>query len=269
MIKLKTTVLYKNNSYIRYYYATPFWVEERNLVAVSNELSSELEKEYQKSLIPAKTPNPSEEKGSLTLKDMNDYYNRYLEDEYFFGFNTPRDFSYFLVHYLTNSVDKLWVENHLKLFYQLGSSQSKVFAYDFHKYLCNEILKANGETPEVDNPVPSLDKIKELIWNFGKDIWESEYGCDVGTWDKPEDTNMKEFFQQYIEEFLQNGRETDKEQPKYNLINWFEDLIEPDRSVDTDIVTPLSEEECTLRFMGSKLILRSDGTYTLIDTTGG
>jgi len=71
-------------------------------------------------------------------------------------------------------------------------------------------LQANGKSPEVDNPVPSLDDVKKEL--FKKKRWYDNY--------QDAEQGIKECYN-----FLtnQNGRETDKEQPKfteeeYNLI---------------------------------------------------
>lgn len=76
-------------------------------------------------------------------------------------------------------------------------------------------------------------------------------------------------FKRYFELINDKRVETTKEQPKYNLKAWTEDLIEEDASINTHIFHLPSEDECRLQFIGVELYLKSDGTYILTDTTGG
>ena len=39
----------------------------------------------------------------------------------------------------------------------------------------------------------------EKIWEFGRLLWENEYGEDPGDYDTPNETNMKEIFDNFIE----------------------------------------------------------------------
>jgi len=58
--------------------------------------------------------------------------------------------------------------------------------------------------------VPSLES-KKLAWKFGKLLWDNEYAQDVGTFENPKQTNMKEIFDNFLK---QNGVETNNGQPK-------------------------------------------------------
>lgn len=39
---------------------------------------------------------------------------------------------------------------------------------------------------------------EEKIWEFGRLLWENEYGEDPGDYDNPNQTNMKEAFDHFI-----------------------------------------------------------------------
>ena len=39
---------------------------------------------------------------------------------------------------------------------------------------------------------------EEKIWEFGRLLWENEYGEDPGDYDNPNETNMKEAFYHFI-----------------------------------------------------------------------
>lgn len=38
----------------------------------------------------------------------------------------------------------------------------------------------------------------EKIWEFGRLLWNNEYGEDPGDYDSPNDTNMTEIFEEFI-----------------------------------------------------------------------
>lgn len=59
---------------------------------------------------------------------------------------------------------------------------------------------------------------------------------------------------------------------KYDLKKWFKDQVVETKNKHKafdPFVTKLEKEEVVMLFNGMELILESDGTYILIDTTGG
>jgi hypothetical protein len=63
-----------------------------------------------------------------------------------------------------------------------------------------------------------MNNIEELIWNFAKDIWESEYGDDVGTYNEPDtESHFYEKFNEYIK-LINKLVTTTNEQPRTGKI---------------------------------------------------
>lgn len=147
-----TRVVYNNKSYYRqefYSQGIMIWSSETGAF-LNKKLRFKIEEEYQKTLIPTKTPNLSKGKGYLAK--AKEYYNK---------FSTKQDITIF----------------------------------SFAKW-----LDANGETPEVDNPVPSLDNLAiKIMKMFGTD--ESHH------W-------VKDSIIKVLKSELQNGRTTDRVEPK-------------------------------------------------------
>lgn len=154
-----------------------------------------LEKEYQKTLIPTKTPNPSEEKGLIiaylypTTQLKNGDYKELL--------NKPVGQGQGSFEWLDENHKNYWIEhsNNPDLLFFCG----KYYKYGpngYRKSTLNEL--ANGETPEVDNPVPSIDN-SDINWliELSANWINKNYSKADG----------KRF--ELIKSKLQNGRETE------------------------------------------------------------
>lgn len=89
--------------------------------------------------------------------------------------------------------------------------------------------------------------------------------------------NIKQYETVYILELINKPVETTNEQPeKYNLEEWFGNQIEEIKDKNgynhkhyTPLKMTLNTEKAEMLFCGMELILLSDGTYILNDTTGG
>jgi hypothetical protein len=96
-----------------------------------------------------------------------------------------------IINYLENSSFEGWSED---------SKNGYLIACNTIKFL----LQANGETPEVDNPVPSLDNNlsqEEILFLSANAILFESQGKE----------NSAAVMKKIVEKLLQNGRETDKE----------------------------------------------------------
>ena len=102
-----------------------------------------------------------------------------------------------------------------------------------------------------DNPVPSLNNYKKIVKYINK-------------FDTIEQVD-KILIEDYIKK-LQNGVETNKEQPKYDLNKWFNDQ----KNIEYPLIrTNCSYNNCTtIQLHGFEIILLENGTYILNDTTG-
>jgi len=97
----------------------------------------------------------------------------------------------------------------MKIIIEFNKEENPGYIKSIQKELQKRFEIENHIVTIKDNPVPSLDN-KKLIWEFGRLLWENEYGEDPGTIENPNETNMKEIFDDFL---LENGVETNKEQP--------------------------------------------------------
>lgn len=121
-----------------------------------------LEKEYQKTLIPTKTPNPSDEKGFVRL----------------------------IKKYCPGSKE---------------AGPYTIYKNDYLKLVKN--IQANGESPEVDNPVPSLGDLFDEWKSKNTEYLDFDYQLLID-------------FGQFIINKLQNGRTTDKVEPSIEILEY-------------------------------------------------
>lgn len=167
IIQKDVHVFYENETYhrrekifgtvsnIRWFFGTSY---------IRLELEEKLEAEYQKTLIPTKTLNLSEEKGSIT-----------------------------------NLVKQFCKE---KQYYDDGKDVLEQFA---------KWIKANGEKPEVVNPVGQVDMKK-----LEKDIIKDLKSLDLEYLQNSDDeAAIADTIIQTIKKHINKPRETDKEEPLY------------------------------------------------------
>ena len=135
--KSQTNVIFEGKTYIRYQYEnqTFAWTDiESNVNSNLNiTIEKKLEEEYQKTLIPTKTLNPSEERG-FDITRLSILIENILKDKSFIR-NTSKEYKYGFEHALI----------------LVKGSINDILAY-----------QANGEKPEVVNPVGQDDLRKTI-----------------------------------------------------------------------------------------------------------
>lgn len=121
--------------------------------------------------------------------------------------------------------------------------------------------KANGESLAKGNSVAQQsNNAAEEVLKIAENLYD-DFRC--AGWLNKENFQSFDAITNYLRDCTRlKARTTDKEQPKYNLIQWFDDYDEAPEIWD------LTSDNLILTFNGFELILQSNGTFILNSTEG-